>query len=134
MEHTPRKKNTTINWDFEQIDDSTYKATFDMETKGEDMNHVFKMALGRLKRKGIRASGNPDLIESFSLPDELKNLFTLQLRQAMRKPIKNMIEDVRKDGIIIQSTQVEDAIYKHHKSGDWTATIIIKGIMHDKRE
>lgn len=118
----------TFNYRIEQIDDSEYKLILSYDSPKETMNWLFKKTLEKLQKKeGITVNADPNIIEQFNIPNDLKPVMLPPIHKAVRKNIKTISKITLKDGFKILTHQVTDCIYKRKKGGGWKIEVIIEG-------
>ena len=112
-----------IDWKFKVTSASDFTLTFDMVASKSMFNLILSKALVKLKRQGKNIK--TDVIEAFEVEERYYNL----LHTILNKQIKEVVNNVRKDGIIILKDMVTYAKFTKRQEGeDWEIKIIVGGI------
>ena len=118
----------TYKYNLEQIDDSEYKLILIYETTKETMDFMFKKVITKLAKKhNLNVGGNPDIIERFDIPEDQRNLFCPVVKNAIRKHIRAISKEVRKDNFVILTSEVKNVIFARKSNNKWNIEVFVKG-------
>lgn len=115
----------TINYKFECVDLSDFKATFSMKAKSKLFHKIFLAAIKKLEKKGKIKNKKYDTktIEKFDITPQFYNFILVNLKSK----IKQLIKIVRKDGIHVLNYKCSKAWFQRDSKNDWDIYIIIGG-------
>lgn len=118
-------KNNLVDYHFKQLNDSDYELIFSYTINNQIFQTIFaksKKVLARKKK--IKVDGDLSSIDNFAVPLE----FHWQLKQAVKRHVKQVTKEVGKDGIKIVNYDVSKGIYRQlPKLKKWLVDIHITG-------
>lgn len=122
-----------IDFDFNAINHTDYELALTIpDIRNTMMLRLFALSKQRLKRKnGYVIDKHPDDIEEFHVPPIYLKLLTT----GIGRHLKNIDDEIGKDGIKVFTRQVVSAKFQRGKDDkkDWVVTIKITGTYIDKR-
>jgi len=129
-EYKPKdNRGKGIDYDFETETPTTYKCTLSMPFKNRLMHIIYNKSKSKLKKKGVNPTGNINQVKEFEAePRYFKLIHTI-----IFKKFKDIIKEVKEDGIEVLTSEVTACIYQRKTARNWTATITVSGNFADKR-
>lgn len=115
-----------IDYKIKQLDGAECQIVLTYTAEKWIIDRLFKLTTKKLK---VRQHIDRSLIKSFDIPEEIKKHYCPALHKAVRRHIREIIREARKDNVIITHTKCTNAIYNQLKTGKWQINIILKGIM-----
>lgn len=121
-------KSQLVDWEFEQINLTDYQCSMMVLVKHKMMQYIFVKTKDRLRKtKGVRVTTDLENVSRIDIP---KDYFKL-LRTSISQVTKQIIVDVRRDDIIVQSIEVLEA-YFLRAADDWMVYIMVGGTFFKK--
>lgn len=118
-------------WEIEEQDEGDYRLVITYRAMNKVFKKIFKSTLKKLVKKQnlILDDEEVEIKEQFTIPDDLKKVMLPQVYRSCKKHIKNIINEVSKDGVKILSADVIDVYYNKVNESQWLIQIFIIGQM-----
>lgn len=119
-----------IDWHFKQTSPSDYQIGISCDIETRLMKIIFSKAREKLARKhNMKVSGDFEKVSRVPIPKQYYNI----VRTALHKVIKNVRDEVKKDGFDIINAYVISGYYYKIDKKKWLFSCMIEGQVADKR-
>jgi len=109
-----------FTYQISQLNSSEMKISLIYDAKDSMFMNLYKQAVAKLEKKeGVRAEGNPKLIEEFKIPDNQKKYMFPTVQTAVKKNLKAVCKIPKARGFDIQFMELDDITYTRVTEKDW---------------
>lgn len=114
-----------IDYEFAAVNLSDFELCFTMVTSNKLLMKIFNKSRQRLIKKGVVTAkdADPNLLQKFEIDPRFYNL----MHTVLKKQIKYVANEIKKDGIVILNSRVEYGQFIKNVKGDWDIKIKVGG-------
>lgn len=125
-----------VKYAFKAVTTEEYEATIHLHTGARIIKKLFEKTKKKLIKKTGKdiISADYTIIKEFSIPPDMENIFFPVVDKATSKIQKEIIKNVKIDGIKVLSMGVKGVVYQLLENGGWLIIVTLGGIYVDERK
>lgn len=123
----------SFNFDFKVVTPTRYECVLSSDVKNRMMSSIFQKTRAKLNKKSgglLDLDGaDPERKDSFEIEARFLNL----VGTALHKPIKDVVNQVGEDGIVVMTNNIDKAWFERKVDKNWLLKVKITGDFSDER-